>query len=137
KNGVPPTNGPCAPAHAVLAHHRACREHILNGMFDALFDVYQNVESTKHYWDQLESKYMVCDGTISRTPSNSETIHSNGLFMDESISVSSIIDKLPPSWKDFKHMLKHNKDELSLVQLGSRFRIEENLRMEESGKSKG
>ncbi|GKD79164.1 hypothetical protein Tco_1341785 [Tanacetum coccineum] len=61
----------------------------------------------------------------------------HGLFMDESISMSSIIDKLPPSWKDFKHMLKHNKDELSLVQLGSHFRIEETLRMEESGKGKG
>ncbi|GJY63767.1 zinc finger, CCHC-type containing protein [Tanacetum coccineum] len=34
-------------------------------------------------------------------------------------------------------MLKHNKDELSLVQLGSHFRIEETLRMEESGKGKG
>ncbi|GKF13746.1 hypothetical protein Tco_0055208 [Tanacetum coccineum] len=27
----------------------------------------------------------------------------HGLKMDESISVSSISDKLPPSWKDFKH----------------------------------
>ncbi|GJV44926.1 zinc finger, CCHC-type containing protein [Tanacetum coccineum] len=50
---------------------------------------------------------------------------------------SSIIDKLPPSWKDFKHTLKHNKDELSLVQLGSHFRIEETLRVEESGNRKG
>nr|GEV44851.1 hypothetical protein [Tanacetum cinerariifolium]GEV49046.1 hypothetical protein [Tanacetum cinerariifolium] len=55
----------------------------------------------------------------------------------EFISVSSIIDKLPPSWKDFKHMLKHNKDELSLVQLGSHFHIMETLKMEESRKSKG
>ncbi|GJR62244.1 zinc finger, CCHC-type containing protein [Tanacetum coccineum] len=32
----------------------------------------------------------------------------HGLKMDESISVSSIIDKLPPSWKDFKlYFLKH------------------------------
>nr|GEV09311.1 hypothetical protein [Tanacetum cinerariifolium] len=61
----------------------------------------------------------------------------HGLFMNESISVSSIIDKLPPSWKNFKHMLKHNKDELSLVQLGSHFRIEKTLMMEESGKGKG
>ncbi|KAJ0576143.1 hypothetical protein HanIR_Chr05g0220861 [Helianthus annuus] len=29
--------------------------------------------------------------------------------MDESISVSSIIDKLPPSWRDVKHNLKHQK----------------------------
>ena len=35
--------------------------------------------------------------------------------MDECIIVSSVFDKLPPSWKDFKHTLKHQKEELSLV----------------------
>ncbi|GKB32024.1 hypothetical protein Tco_0871425, partial [Tanacetum coccineum] len=34
------------------------REHILNGMPDSLFDIYQNVESAKELWDSLESKYM-------------------------------------------------------------------------------
>ncbi|GKA85006.1 zinc finger, CCHC-type containing protein [Tanacetum coccineum] len=48
-----------------------------------------------------------------------------------------IIDKLPPSWKDFKHTLKHGKDDLSLVQLGSHLRIEESLRAQESDKGKG
>ncbi|GJY00152.1 zinc finger, CCHC-type containing protein [Tanacetum coccineum] len=137
-----------------------CRGHILNGMSDALFDVYQNVESAKELWDQLEAKYMAEDTSSKKflvsnfnnyrmvdSRSVMEQYHEllrilgqytqHGLFMDEAISVSSIIDKLPPSWKDFKHMLKHNKDELSLVQLGSHFRIEETLRMEESGKGKG
>nr|GEY71072.1 zinc finger, CCHC-type [Tanacetum cinerariifolium] len=57
--------------------------------------------------------------------------------MDESISVSSIIDKLPPSWKDFKHTLKHGKDNLSLVQLGSHLCIKEYLRAQDSDKGKG
>nr|GEX21004.1 zinc finger, CCHC-type [Tanacetum cinerariifolium] len=58
--------------------------------------------------------------------------------MDESIFVSSIIDKLPPSWKDFKHTLKHGKDDLSLVQLGSHLRIEESsLRVQDSDKGNG
>ncbi|GKD28324.1 hypothetical protein Tco_1239102 [Tanacetum coccineum] len=57
--------------------------------------------------------------------------------MDESISVFSIIDKLPPSWKDFKHTLKHGKDDLSLVQLGSHLRIEDSLKAQESDKDKG
>ncbi|GKA17188.1 zinc finger, CCHC-type containing protein [Tanacetum coccineum] len=57
--------------------------------------------------------------------------------MDESIFVSSIIDKLPPSWKDFKHTLKHGKDDLSLVQLGSHLRIEESLKAQDSDKGKG
>ncbi|KAK9669324.1 hypothetical protein RND81_13G123300 [Saponaria officinalis] len=56
--------------------------------------------------------------------------------IDESISVSSIIDKLPPSWKDFKHMLKHKKEELSLIQLGGHLRIEESLRDQEGNKPK-
>nr|GFA02949.1 zinc finger, CCHC-type [Tanacetum cinerariifolium] len=41
----------------------------------------------------------------------------HGLKIDESIYVLSITDKFPPSWKDFKHTLKHGKDDLSLVQL--------------------
>nr|GEW79537.1 putative reverse transcriptase domain-containing protein [Tanacetum cinerariifolium] len=61
----------------------------------------------------------------------------HGLKMDESISISSIIDKLPPSWKDFKHTLKHGKDDLSLVQLGNHLRIEESLRAQDSDKGKG
>ncbi|GJV21444.1 zinc finger, CCHC-type containing protein [Tanacetum coccineum] len=44
--------------------------------------------------------------------------------MDKAIQVSCIIDKLPP-WKDFKHNLKHNKEELTLVELSSHLRIEE------------
>nr|GEX20598.1 zinc finger, CCHC-type [Tanacetum cinerariifolium] len=106
-----------------------CQEYILNGMSDALFDVYQNVESAKELRDQLEAKYMAED------TSSKKFLVSN--FNNDKMVDSNIIEKLPPSWKDFKHMLKHNKDELSLVQLGSHFRIEETLRMEESGKGKG
>nr|GEW51291.1 zinc finger, CCHC-type [Tanacetum cinerariifolium]GEY43825.1 zinc finger, CCHC-type [Tanacetum cinerariifolium] len=61
----------------------------------------------------------------------------HGLKMDESISVSSIIDKLPPSWKDFKHTLKHGKDDRSLAQLGSHLRIEESLKAKDSDTGKG
>ncbi|GKA33363.1 retrotransposon protein, putative, ty1-copia subclass [Tanacetum coccineum] len=99
-----------------------CRGHILNGMSDSLFDVYTNVESAKELWDSLESKYMAEDSSSKK-------------FL--SISVSSIIDKLPPSWKDYKHTLKHGKDNLSLVQLGSHFHIKESLRAQESNKGKG
>ncbi|GKB65737.1 zinc finger, CCHC-type containing protein [Tanacetum coccineum] len=56
--------------------------------------------------------------------------------MDEAIQVSCIIDKLPP-WKDFKHVLKHNKEELTLVELGSHLHIEESLKVQDSDKTKG
>ncbi|KAK9724556.1 hypothetical protein RND81_05G082100 [Saponaria officinalis] len=56
--------------------------------------------------------------------------------ISESISVSSIIDKLPPHWKDLKHTLKHTKEDMSLVDLGKSLRIEESLRAQESEKTK-
>ncbi|XP_058766784.1 uncharacterized protein LOC131640402 [Vicia villosa] len=137
-----------------------CRGHILNGMSDPLFDIYQNVESAKELWDCLEAKYMAEDSSSKKflvtdfnnykmVESRSVMEQSNellrilgqftqhGLKMDETIYVSSIIDKLPPSWKDFKHNLKHGKDELSLIQLGSHLRIEESLRAHEGNKGKG
>nr|GEY99109.1 hypothetical protein [Tanacetum cinerariifolium] len=84
-----------------------CRGHILNGMSDSLFDVYTNVESAKELWYSLESKYMAEDSSSKK-------------FL-----------------KDFKHTLKHDKDELSLVQLDSHLRIEESLRTQDSDKGKG
>ncbi|GJX98361.1 zinc finger, CCHC-type containing protein [Tanacetum coccineum] len=40
-----------------------CRGHILNGMADPLFDIYQNVESAKELWDSLESKHIAEDAS--------------------------------------------------------------------------
>nr|KAJ0213955.1 hypothetical protein LSAT_V11C400185640 [Lactuca sativa] len=51
--------------------------------------------------------------------------------MDEAIFVVVVIDKLPPSWKDLKHNVKHNKEELTLTQLGIHLRIEASLRTQE------
>nr|GEY56616.1 zinc finger, CCHC-type [Tanacetum cinerariifolium] len=56
--------------------------------------------------------------------------------MDDVIQVSFIIDKLPPFWKDFKHTLKHKKEELTLVELGSHLRIKESFKMQDSDKPK-
>ncbi|GJZ12524.1 hypothetical protein Tco_0547754 [Tanacetum coccineum] len=56
--------------------------------------------------------------------------------IDEAIQVSCIIDKLSPSWKDFKHTLKHKKEELTLIELDSHLRIEESLKVHDSDKPK-
>ncbi|GJU11140.1 hypothetical protein Tco_1133536 [Tanacetum coccineum] len=57
--------------------------------------------------------------------------------MDKAVQVSCITDKLPPSWKDIKHTLKHKKDELTLVELDSHLHIEESLRVHNSDMPKG
>nr|GFB25738.1 zinc finger, CCHC-type [Tanacetum cinerariifolium] len=43
-----------------------CRGHILNGMSDLIFDIYQNVKSAKEVWDSLESKYMAEDASSNK-----------------------------------------------------------------------
>ncbi|GJX23433.1 hypothetical protein Tco_0227878 [Tanacetum coccineum] len=85
--------------------------------------------STKEFWDQYELKYMAEDASSKKffvsnfdkykmvdlrsvMEQHHELLRILGQFthhslnMDESIFVYSIIDKLPPSWKDFKHSLK-------------------------------
>ncbi|CAM8900205.1 unnamed protein product [Rhodiola kirilowii] len=114
------------------------RGHILNGM------------SAIELWDSLEAKYMVEDASsVKFLVSNfnnykmvdsrpvMEQFHEiqrilgqfaqQNLKMDEVISVSSIINKLPPAWKDFRRTLKHKKEEISLVELAKELRMEEEL----------
>ncbi|GJR00261.1 hypothetical protein Tco_0523245 [Tanacetum coccineum] len=50
--------------------------------------------------------------------------------MDEPIQVASIIDKLPPTWKNVKKNLKHRKDDMSLKELGKHLFVEEQYRLE-------
>nr|GEV55061.1 zinc finger, CCHC-type [Tanacetum cinerariifolium] len=137
-----------------------CRGLILNGMSDSLFDIYQNIDTSKELWDTLEAKYMAEDASSKKffvsnftnykmTDSRPVLEQYNELLgilerftqrkmnMDESVQVSCIIDKLPSSWKDFKHTLKHLKEELTLVELGSHLRIEESLRAQDNDKPKG
>ncbi|GKE99278.1 hypothetical protein Tco_0022629, partial [Tanacetum coccineum] len=123
-----------------------CRGLILKDMSDSLFDIYQSVESSKELCDSLEAKYMAEDASSKKFLVNNFTNYKmtnlrpimeqynklleilgrftqHKMNIDEAIQVSYIIDKLFPSWKDFKHTLKHKKEELTLVELGSHLRI--------------
>lgn len=136
-----------------------CRGHILNGMSDALFDVYQNEATAKELWEKLEARYMVEDATskkflVSRfnnykmvdDRSVMEQLHeierilnnfkNHNMNMDDTIVVSTIIDKLPPSWRDFKRSLKHKKEDISLEDLANFLRIEEEYRKQDENKEK-
>ncbi|KAK9168789.1 hypothetical protein Syun_000929 [Stephania yunnanensis] len=54
--------------------------------------------------------------------------------MDETIVVSSIIDKLPPSLKEFKRTLKHKKEDITLDELANHLRVEEDCSIQENEK---
>ncbi|KAK3035284.1 hypothetical protein RJ639_034807 [Escallonia herrerae] len=55
-------------------------------------------------------------------------IHAEGMVLGESFQVAALIEKLPPTWKDFKNYLKHKRKEMKLEDLIVRLRIEEDNR---------
>jgi hypothetical protein len=132
-----------------------CKGHIYNAMVDSLFDIYQSKSTAKDVWDALEAKYLLEDATSRKFLSSefmnyrmvdarpiveqfNEILHilsqfsQHNMKMDEEIVVSSIIEKLPPSWKDQKKILKHKKDEITVDQLGQHFQIEEELKIKDN-----
>ncbi|KAK3004854.1 hypothetical protein RJ639_018947 [Escallonia herrerae] len=120
-----------------------CRGHILNGMSNTLFDAYHTVKTAKELWNQLERRYITEDATSKRSvmeqfneiKSILDRYSEHKLALDEFIVVTSIIDKLPPSWKNFRNSLKHRKEDIKLDELGTHLRIEEDLRKEEKFQS--
>ena len=58
-------------------------------------------------------------------------IHAEGMTLSETFQVAAFIEKLPPSWRDFKNYLKHKRKELSLEEMIVRLRIEEDNRLSE------
>ncbi|GJX52495.1 zinc finger, CCHC-type containing protein [Tanacetum coccineum] len=91
-----------------------CRGHILNGMSDGLFDVYQTVGSAKELWDQLESKYMTEDASSKK-------------FLVSNFNNYKMVDS--------RSVMEQYHELLRI--LGQFTQHEETLRAEESGKGKG
>ncbi|GJY13008.1 zinc finger, CCHC-type containing protein [Tanacetum coccineum] len=106
-----------------------CRGLILNGMFDPLFDIYQNIESREELCDSLEVKYMAEDA------SSKKLLISN--FINYKKIDSRPVMEQYNELLDFNHTLKHKKEELTLVELGRHLRIEVSLRAQDSDKPKG
>ncbi|GJS66720.1 hypothetical protein Tco_0681284 [Tanacetum coccineum] len=51
------------------------------------------------------------------------------VLMSETFQAAAIIEKLPPSWVDFKNYLKHKRKEMSVEDLVVHLRIEEDNRL--------
>ncbi|KAH1039695.1 hypothetical protein J1N35_041438, partial [Gossypium stocksii] len=55
-------------------------------------------------------------------------ILAEGMMISESFQVATIIEKLPPTWNDFKNYLEHKRNEMSVENLIFRLWIEEDNR---------
>ncbi|KAK3022457.1 hypothetical protein RJ639_046332 [Escallonia herrerae] len=128
-----------------------CKNYILNGLDNALNNVYSPMVNAKALWESLERKYKTEDAGSTKfvvgkffdfKMVDSKTmisqvqefqlilhdIHAEGMVLGESFQVAALIEKLPPTWKDFKNYLKHKHKEMKLEDLIVRLRIEEDNR---------
>ncbi|GJX07078.1 retrovirus-related pol polyprotein from transposon TNT 1-94, partial [Tanacetum coccineum] len=151
----PPAEGQSSNAQAVEAWKHSdflCHNYVLNGLIDPLYNVYCKTTTAKELWESLERKYKTEDaGTkkfvvarfldykmvdsknvISQVQDLQvllHDIHAEGMTLSETFQVAAIIEKLPPSWVEFKNYLKHKRKEMSVEDLVVRLRIEEDNKL--------
>jgi len=106
-------------------------------VWDALNKKYDTEEvGAKKYVVSRYLKYQMTDDRSVEAQSHelqkiAHEIITEGMRLNEKFQVVVIIDKLPPSWKDFKNLLRHNTKEFSLESLITHLRIEEEARKED------
>ena len=128
-----------------------CRNYILNGLDNTLYNMYFAFNTARELWESLDKKYKNEDARLkkfvmgkfldykmldSKTVINQvqdlqvilHDIHAEGMSLSESFQVATIIEKLPPLWKEFKNYLKQKRKKMRLEDLIVRLRIEEDYR---------
>ena len=136
------------------ANEYNCRNYILNGLDDSLYDIYSSFNSAREIWESLEAKYkteVACSKrfvvgkflnfkmtdskpVVKQVEELQVLVHEleiEGMGIHPNFLIGSIIDKLPPSWKNFKLYLKHLSEDMSFEQLILKLRVEEDKRMNE------
>ncbi|GAU50608.1 hypothetical protein TSUD_410180 [Trifolium subterraneum] len=131
-----------------------CKIYIINGLEDDLYDYYRTYETASDVWEALSKKYdteeagakkyvvsrylkyQMVDERLVEVQSHelqkiAHEIITEGMPLHEQFQISVIIDKLPPSWKNFKNQLRHKTKEFSIEGLIIRLRIEEESRKQD------
>nr|XP_009800187.1 PREDICTED: uncharacterized protein LOC104246131 [Nicotiana sylvestris] len=136
-----------------------CKNYILSGLEDGLYNVYSIMKISRELWNALEKKYKTEDAglkkfvaakfldfkmidgksVIAQVQESQVIVHdllAEGMVINEAFQVAAFIEKLPPLWKDFKNYLKHKFKEMTLEDLIVCLRIEEDNKAAEK-KSRG
>ncbi|GJU66239.1 hypothetical protein Tco_1252498 [Tanacetum coccineum] len=154
----PPVESQSSNAQAVQAveawKHSGflCHNYVLNGLIDPLYNVYCKTTTAKELSESLERKYKTEDAGTKKfvvaqfldykmVDSKNEInqvqdlqvllhdIHAEKMILSETFQVAAIIEKLPPSWVEFKNYLKHKRKEMSVEDLVVRLRIQEDNKL--------
>ena len=151
----PPTREMLLTIEAWMQSDFLCRNYILNRLENNLYDIYSSYKTAKEVWEMLENKYktenagakkFVIGKFLKYNMADTKTVikqveeiqvlihelHAEGCAISEQFQVGSIIEKLPPSWRDFKVCLKHKRREMTMEDLILRLRVEEDHRKGDS-----
>ena len=151
----PPTREMLLMIEAWTQSDFLCRNYILNSLENNLYDIYSLYKTAKEVWEMLEKKYqtedagakkfvigkflkynMVDTKTVIKQVEEIQVLihelHAEACAISEQFQVGSIIEKFPPSWRDFKVYLKHKRLEMSMEDLILRLRVEEDHRKGDS-----
>ena len=151
----PPTREMLMTIEAWMQSDFLCRNYILNRLENNLYDIYSSYKTAKEVWEMLEKKYKTEDAGAKKfvigkflkyNMADTKTVikqveeiqvlihelHAEGCAISEQFQVGSIIEKLPPSWRDLKVYLKHKRREMTMEDLILRLRVEEDHRKGDS-----
>ena len=151
----PPTREMLLTIEAWMQSDFLCRNYILNRLENNLYDIYSSYKTAKEVWEMLEKKYKTEDAGAKKfvigkflkyNMADTKTVikqveeiqvlihelHAEGCAISEQFQVGSIIEKLPPSRRDFKVYLKHKRREMTMEDLILRLRVEEDHRKGDS-----
>ena len=111
-----------------------CRNYLLNGLDNTLYNVYCAFNTARELWESLDKKYKIEDAGLKKfvvgkflnyKMLDSKTvisqvrdlqvilhdIHAEEMSLSESFQLAAIIEKFPPLWNEFKNYLKHKRKE--------------------------
>ena len=114
-----------------------CRNYVMNGLVDSLYNVYSNKKIAKELLESIDQKYkienvgaqkfvmghflkykMVDSKTVVSQVQELQVIlheiHAERMILSKTFQVATIIEKLPHTWKDFKNYLKHKIKEMNI-----------------------
>ncbi|XP_010669536.1 uncharacterized protein LOC104886746 [Beta vulgaris subsp. vulgaris] len=137
--------------------NKTCRGMLLHYMTFALYMIYSKSKNAKDIWDGLNAKYGTDDfGTKKYACSRwlkfsmidakpvldqvheyehlSVDIVVEGMAIPDLFQANCLLEKLPSSWENFFHSLKHREKDFTLQELVSHIKIEEHNRIQIKGK---
>ncbi|GKA86569.1 pol polyprotein [Tanacetum coccineum] len=121
----PPAEGQSSNQQAVKAWKHSeflCRNYVLNGLVDSLYNMYCKTMTAKEVWESLDAKVQDLQVLL-------HDIHAEGMTLSETFQAVAIIEKLPHRWGEFKNYLKHKRKEMSVEDLVVCIRIEEDNKL--------